>query len=423
MKFCKQLRMITDQSPWSDNYINYKRLKKIISHLHLLGSEQPERSYDQIWVTFMKEFLKELRQSDNLIAEKIRTFQSDVDAITNANAELARLKNKNGAEGDETKGNRPSSAAPASRSPPRLKARPVTFWGKEMDEMESAAATEDTSTDEYDHELGDAGRSELGDADRSPTHKRRRIESRPASSSSYMAVGAQQTNAYFRLQNLQVEVCQVQKFLHVNFTAVTKITKKFDKVFNTKYQAKVLVPCKNRKVEQLTRLNKIEGQVQALLERVGKEPIESLDQKEILEKAQHVKFLQEQVGMVMSLDLGSLPCSSINNLQLVLSHDGLTPTCIPVIVAKGKFKGPTLGLASNLAGDELGGIPVINQLLRQISLDEMNGIVIGLPVLNPGDIVSLRLSLCHVYAPTCASTCDTHAITPKGSGWHCRDVI
>eukprot|EP00457_Paulinella_chromatophora_P004401 gb/GEZN01004413.1/.p1 GENE.gb/GEZN01004413.1/~~gb/GEZN01004413.1/.p1 ORF type:complete len:629 (-),score=118.40 gb/GEZN01004413.1/:13-1899(-) len=396
MKFAKQLRLIIDQSPWGDNYINYKRLKKVISNLHLLGNEQPERSEDQIWVTFMKEFLRELRQSDNLISEKIRSFQCETDAVLTERKKLGKVVSSQPAtpkaggveepsvktepgegESSEESGGllrdlEPLSAfeLPALKLGGTEETEPLpTFWDKELDEGEGVGAAEDTSTDEGDPELRDVVRT--------PQGKRRRLLSY------HSDFGAHPSDAYFRLQNLQNELGQVQKFLHVNFTATTKITKKFDKIFSTKYQAKVLVPCKSRKVEQLTRLNKIEKQIQALLEQIGREPIPALDKKEMQEKFQHVKFLQEQVAMVMTLDLSTLPTSSITNLQLVLTHDGLAPTCIPVMVAKGKFKGPTLGITAALYGDELSGIPVINKVLRQISLEEMSGVIIGVPVLNP----------------------------------------
>lgn len=71
---------------------------------------------------------------------------------------------------------------------------------------------------------------------------------------------------------------------------------------------------------------------------------------------------------------------------LVLTYDGLAePITVPVIVVKGRFEGPVLGITAALHGNELNGIPLIFKLIREIELDALSGTVVAIPVMNaPG---------------------------------------
>jgi len=68
-------------------------------------------------------------------------------------------------------------------------------------------------------------------------------------------------------------------------------------------------------------------------------------------------------------------------LHIVTDGMGL-PVYVPVIVARGKKEGPTLGLTAALHGNEINGIPVIQRLFREINLDELRGTVVGVLVVN-----------------------------------------
>jgi predicted deacylase len=84
--------------------------------------------------------------------------------------------------------------------------------------------------------------------------------------------------------------------------------------------------------------------------------------------------------------LSSFPPESINRFRLVLAYDGLAePITVPVIVVKGRFNGPVLGITAALHGNELNGIPLIHKLLRELELDALSGTVVAIPVMNgPG---------------------------------------
>lgn len=55
---------------------------------------------------------------------------------------------------------------------------------------------------------------------------------------------------------------------------------------------------------------------------------------------------------------------------------------IPVIVMNGRGPGPVLCLTAALHGDELNGIEVVRRVLDEIDIDELNGAVIGVPIVN-----------------------------------------
>jgi predicted deacylase len=64
-----------------------------------------------------------------------------------------------------------------------------------------------------------------------------------------------------------------------------------------------------------------------------------------------------------------------------VAMEGLvTPT--PVIVLNGKGPGPVLCLTAAVHGDELNGIEVTRRVLDDVDLEELNGAVIGVPIVN-----------------------------------------
>mmetsp|Transcript_2001 Transcript_2001/g.3670 ORF Transcript_2001/g.3670 Transcript_2001/m.3670 type:complete len:119 (-) Transcript_2001:890-1246(-) len=67
-----------------------------------------------------------------------------------------------------------------------------------------------------------------------------------------------------------------------------------------------------------------------------------------------------------------------------MSHNGLSePMTVPVMIAKGKFAGPTLGLTSAIHGNELSGIKVIHKLFQRLDVTDLGGTIVAVPVLNP----------------------------------------
>ena len=55
---------------------------------------------------------------------------------------------------------------------------------------------------------------------------------------------------------------------------------------------------------------------------------------------------------------------------------------VPVIVLNGKGPGPVLCLTAAVHGDELNGIEVTRRVLDDVDLEELNGAVIGVPIVN-----------------------------------------
>ncbi|MET0984959.1 MAG: succinylglutamate desuccinylase/aspartoacylase family protein [Steroidobacteraceae bacterium] len=55
---------------------------------------------------------------------------------------------------------------------------------------------------------------------------------------------------------------------------------------------------------------------------------------------------------------------------------------VPVTVMNGKGNGPVLCLTAAIHGDELNGIEVVRRVLDDIDVEELNGAVIGVPIVN-----------------------------------------
>ncbi|NLG76495.1 MAG: succinylglutamate desuccinylase/aspartoacylase family protein, partial [Xanthomonadaceae bacterium] len=54
----------------------------------------------------------------------------------------------------------------------------------------------------------------------------------------------------------------------------------------------------------------------------------------------------------------------------------------PVIVLNGSGPGPVLCLTAAVHGDELNGIEVVRRVLDEVEVDELNGAIIGVPIVN-----------------------------------------
>jgi uncharacterized protein len=55
---------------------------------------------------------------------------------------------------------------------------------------------------------------------------------------------------------------------------------------------------------------------------------------------------------------------------------------VPVVVLNGKGAGPVLCLTAAVHGDELNGIEVVRRVLEDLDVEELNGAVIGVPIVN-----------------------------------------
>lgn len=89
------------------------------------------------------------------------------------------------------------------------------------------------------------------------------------------------------------------------------------------------------------------------------------------------------IPLVMSFELDDTPKGSIKHYWLKIISDGFSnPISIPLIVARGTGDGPVLGVTAAVHGNELNGVSVIQRLFNEIDVKELNGTIVGVPVVN-----------------------------------------
>jgi len=96
-----------------------------------------------------------------------------------------------------------------------------------------------------------------------------------------------------------------------------------------------------------------------------------------------MKNMRTEVPLIKEFDPAALPKGSMQFFWLEVVTDSFAePVSIPLMVAKGRYDGPTLGLTAAVHGNELNGIPVIQRLFSEIDVSELRGTIIGVPVVN-----------------------------------------
>jgi len=91
----------------------------------------------------------------------------------------------------------------------------------------------------------------------------------------------------------------------------------------------------------------------------------------------------EENIIIKKLNLKKAQKGKISKFLLALVTDGMgMPIYIPIIVARGKEDGPTLGLTAAVHGNELNGIPVIQRIFTEIDVKNLKGTIVGVPVVN-----------------------------------------
>ncbi|MEY4134967.1 MAG: hypothetical protein RL386_1317 [Bacteroidota bacterium] len=87
--------------------------------------------------------------------------------------------------------------------------------------------------------------------------------------------------------------------------------------------------------------------------------------------------------IVHTLEIDSLPVGAVSRLWLEVTTDGMGQTVhVPVLVAKGVRQGPVLGVTAAIHGNEINGISVIQRFFRDVRVDRLAGVVVGMPVVN-----------------------------------------
>ncbi len=106
-----------------------------------------------------------------------------------------------------------------------------------------------------------------------------------------------------------------------------------------------------------------------------------------------MSFLQETTpDFIQELDLQQLPPGTISEQWLHIINNGIgEPVRIPILVARGRYEGPVLGITAAIHGNELNGIPVIQRLFQEIDVAQLHGTIVGVLVLNvPGLLLEQR---------------------------------
>jgi predicted deacylase len=98
--------------------------------------------------------------------------------------------------------------------------------------------------------------------------------------------------------------------------------------------------------------------------------------------------IDEKAEVIHDLKVEQAPRGEITCYWLQIVRDGMgVPIRIPVIVARGKKDGKVLGLTAAVHGNELNGIPVVQRVFKQINIDELEGTIVGVPVVNVPSLV------------------------------------
>jgi predicted deacylase len=86
---------------------------------------------------------------------------------------------------------------------------------------------------------------------------------------------------------------------------------------------------------------------------------------------------------IKRLDVEQAPVGKISYYWLhIINNKFGEPIRIPIMVARGKKPGPVLGVTAAMHGNELNGIPVIQQLFKGLNINELSGTVVGVLIMN-----------------------------------------
>ena len=93
--------------------------------------------------------------------------------------------------------------------------------------------------------------------------------------------------------------------------------------------------------------------------------------------------MDENVPMINDFNIEDTPRGTTKHYWLKIISDGFSnPICIPLMVMRGMEDGPVLGVTAAVHGNELNGISVIQRLFNEVSVEELSGTIVGVPVVN-----------------------------------------
>lgn len=102
-----------------------------------------------------------------------------------------------------------------------------------------------------------------------------------------------------------------------------------------------------------------------------------------------------KIEIVKNLNIDKINRGEFKRFYFHITDNGIgLPVLLPVIVAKGKKSGPTLGFTAAVHGNELNGIKVIHKLMAEMAqeIENLAGTIIAIPLVNTlGALTSQRV--------------------------------
>jgi hypothetical protein len=93
-----------------------------------------------------------------------------------------------------------------------------------------------------------------------------------------------------------------------------------------------------------------------------------------------VRPSEKEIG---NFNLGRFAKGKIHPTWFHIIDNGIgEPIRVPILVARGKADGPVLGLTAAVHGNELNGIPVIQQIFRTLDVNQLRGTIVGVLAVN-----------------------------------------
>ncbi|MCB0650090.1 MAG: succinylglutamate desuccinylase/aspartoacylase family protein [Saprospiraceae bacterium] len=93
--------------------------------------------------------------------------------------------------------------------------------------------------------------------------------------------------------------------------------------------------------------------------------------------------VNSDIPVIDTIDLEAVGPGQIKHFWLKIMDNGMgQPILVPLIIARGKTKGPVLGLTAALHGNELNGIKIIQGAFEQLDMKTFSGTLVGIPGLN-----------------------------------------
>lgn len=98
------------------------------------------------------------------------------------------------------------------------------------------------------------------------------------------------------------------------------------------------------------------------------------------------------IPVIKDLDLSLVPPGTTARYWVHIVSSGMSqPILLPVMISRGKKDGPILGLTAAVHGNELNGLSVIQKVFKEIKVEDLSGVLVGVPVVNvPGFLINQR---------------------------------